>query len=400
VAIKVQRPGIHQLVRSDLATLRFVLAVVRRLAPNAAYMMDLRGLFHEFSRMVYTELDYVHEGHNAERFARIFAHEPDIITPKVLWDHTRRRVLTLEWVSGIKITNVEGLDAAGVDRDALAKRLVGTYFKQVLELGFFHADPHPGNIFVRQTAVGMQLVFVDFGMMGTMTERMRSRVRNTFIGIVRQQPSLVVSSLDALGFIGENANREAIEQALGLMMAQFTSMSFGELRDIDPGEVLGEVETLLYNQPLRLPAEFAFLGRTASMLVGLATALSPSFNFLEVATPYAREFTYGSGITGALRLLGVDSGEQLVRDVVREGMSFVRSITSLPHNLERVLERAERGDLRLIIESPHLDPELRLRTGRRAAVSILNRPVPAWVPVGIAGLLALTVVMRRRQVGE
>ncbi len=399
VAIKVQRPGIHDLVRSDLATLRFVLGVVRRISPKADYMMDLRGLFREFSRMVYTELDYVHEGHNAERFARVFTDEPDIVAPKVLWEYTTRRVLTLEWVSGIKITNLEELDAAGINRDAVAKRLVGTYFKQVLELGFFHADPHPGNIFVRRTDAGTRLVFVDFGMMGTMSGRMRSSVRDCFVGIVRQHPSLVVNGLDALGFLGENANRELVEQAVGLMLAQFSSMSFGELREIDPGEVLGEVEELLYQQPLRLPSEFAFLGRTAAMLVGLATALSPTFNFLEVATPYAREFLYGSGLQGALRLLGVESGEQLVRDVVREGASLVRSISSLPRNLERVLERAERGDLRLVIESPQLDPELRFRTGRRAAVSVLSQPVPAWVPVGIAGLLAAVVLMRRRQAG-
>jgi predicted unusual protein kinase regulating ubiquinone biosynthesis (AarF/ABC1/UbiB family) len=399
VAIKVQRPGIHVLVRRDLSTLRFVLEVVRRLMPGAAYMMDLRGLLREFSRMVYAELDYLREGHNAERFARLFTAEPDIVAPKVIWEHTTRRVLTLEWVTGVKINNLEGLDAAGINRDALAKRLVGAYFRQVLEFGFFHADPHPGNIFVHQTAGGIRLVFVDFGMTGSITPRMRARIRDCFIGIVRQHPSAVVANLDALGFLGENANRELIDQAIGVVLAQFSSMSFGELRDVDPGEMLDEVETLLYNQPLRLPSEFAFLGRMMAMLVGLATVLSPTFNFLDVATPYARQFLYGSGIEGALRMLGVDSGDQLVRDVVREGVSLVRTISALPHNIERVLERAERGDLRLIIESPHFDPELRLRRGTRVATSVLNRPVPAWVPAGIAGVLALVLLVRRRHNG-
>jgi predicted unusual protein kinase regulating ubiquinone biosynthesis (AarF/ABC1/UbiB family) len=308
-------------------------------------------------------------------------------------------VLTLEWVTGVKINNLEGLDAAGINRDALAKRLVGAYFRQVLEFGYFHADPHPGNIFVRQTAGGIRLVFVDFGMTGSITPRMRARIRDCFIGIVRQHPSAVVANLDALGFLGENANRELIDQAIGVVLAQFSSMSFGELRDVDPGEMLDEVETLLYNQPLRLPSEFAFLGRMMAMLVGLATVLSPTFNFLDVATPYARQFLYGSGIEGALRMLGVDSGDQLVRDVVREGVSLVRTISALPHNIERVLERAERGDLRLIIESPHFDPELRLRRGTRVASSVLNRPVPAWVPAGIAGVLALVLLVRRRHNG-
>src|SRR5262249_45350443 len=149
VAVKVQRPGIYQIVRTDLGTLRFVLAVLRRLFPASNHFMDLPALFREFSRVVYTELDYIREGHNAEHFARIFADEADIVAPCVIWEHTTRRVLTLDWVDGIKITHIQKLDAAGVDRDALARRLAGAYFKQVLEIGFFHADPHPGNIFAR-----------------------------------------------------------------------------------------------------------------------------------------------------------------------------------------------------------------------------------------------------------
>lgn len=398
VAIKVQRPDIRSIVRTDLATLRFVISVLRRVAPGASQTMDLPGLYREFSRMVFSELDYIREGRNAERFAQSFANDPSITMPGVVWGYTTHRVLTLEWVSGIKITNLHALEEAGLDKAAIARRLVSVYFKQVLELGVFHADPHPGNIFVQQTGQDFRLVFVDFGMMGRMTARMRSRLRDCFIGLVQQDAVAIVHALDSLGFVGERANHEALEQAISMMLMQYSSMSLGQLRSVDPGEMLDDIETLLYNQPFHLPSEFAFLGRAMAMLVGLATHLSPEFNFLEVATPYARTFTFGSGLAGALRLVGVDSVEQLGRDLVREGVSIAKSLSALPLSLERVLTHAERGDLRLIIESPTLNPQLRRRS-RFVPTSMLRRPVPAWIPLGIVGAYLLGVFMRRRGPG-
>ena len=396
VAVKVQRPGIGQIVRTDLSTLRFVLEVVRRLSPTADAIMDLRGLHREFTRTVQQELDYQREGHNAERFARLFAQEADISVPAVLWQYSTRSVLTLEWMGGVKITNITQLDAIGVNREKLATRLIGTYFKQVLELGFFHADPHPGNIFVQMEPDGARLNFVDFGMMGSITPRMKEGVRDCFLGVVRQDGALVTRGLEVLGFIGERANREAIEQAIMLMLGQFSNVSFGELRQLDPGDILSDVEMLLYDQPLRLPANFAFLGRALSMLVGLATTLSPEFNFMEAATPYANQFMRQDGFETLLRLFGASSAQQLGRDLVRESVALARSVSSIPRTLERVLERAERGDLRLIIESPTLDPRLRRRIRREMASGLLNRPVPAWVPLGLVGVLWLTIVARRR----
>ena len=394
VAVKVQRPDIRTIVRTDLRTLRFVLGVIRRIAPGAARTMDLQGLYREFSRMVFSELDYIREGRNAERFAHNFADDPIISMPGVIWTYTTHRVLTLEWVSGIKITSLTELDAAGVDKAAVARKLVSAYFKQVLELGVFHADPHPGNIFVQPNGQGFRLMFVDFGMMGKMTTRMRKYLRDCFVGIVQQDAVAIVRALDGLGFVGDRANHEVLEQALGLMLVQYSSLSLGQLREVDPREMLDDVESLLYNQPFHLPSEFAFLGRAVAMLVGLATHLSPEFNFLEVATPYARTFMFGSGLGAALRLVGVESVDQLGRDLLREGISIAKSVTAIPHSLERVLTHAERGDLRLIIESPTFDPQLRRRS-RFAPTSALRRPVPAWIPLGIAGAYLMAIVLRR-----
>ena len=166
VAIKVQRPGIAEIVRTDLRSLRFVLRIVGWLVPAANRITDLDALYHEFSRTVAQELDYEQEARNAIEFAAIFAVDPRIRVPSVRPAYSTRRVLVLEWMDGIKITDFAALDAAGVDRDALARQLAGSYFTQILDAGFFHADPHPGNLLVQPAAGGDRLVFLDFGMMG------------------------------------------------------------------------------------------------------------------------------------------------------------------------------------------------------------------------------------------
>ncbi len=401
VAIKVRRPGIAAIVRTDLRTLRFVLRVVGALAPAANRITDLDALYHEFRRTVYEELDYQQEGRNAERFAAIFADDPNILAPGVIWEYSTRRVLVLQWMDGIKITHFAALDAAGVDRDALANRLAGAYFKQVLEAGFFHADPHPGNIFVQPRCPGVpgqeedRLVFVDFGMMGAITPRMRAGLRDCFEGAALGDPAVFVRGLDALGFLSESANRQVIEQVVAAMLARFGAMPAGRMREVDPRDVLRDVGPALYDQPVRLPAEFAFFARAVGILLGLLTGLSPRFNFARVATPYAREFLGQGTIAGLLRLLGIESLDTLGRDALREGVATARLLAALPRRLDRLLSSVERGELRVIVDSGDLNPGLRRPTRGRGAAGVLSRPVPLWLPLAAAGVFALVRLLRR-----
>nr|MBF6590918.1 AarF/ABC1/UbiB kinase family protein [Ktedonobacterales bacterium] len=345
---------------------------------------------------VYEELDYHHEGHNAERFARLTANQWDIRVPAVHWDYTTRRVLALEWVEGIKITRLDLLDKAGVDRNLLARRLANTYFKQVLQLGFFHADPHPGNIFVQPQGESFRLVFVDFGMMGSITSPLKRGLRDCFTGIVWHDAKLLVRGLGDLGFLGAGARPDALEKALEVLLDRFGDLPFGKLRDLDPYELLNEVQSLLYGQPLRLPAHFAFLGRAAAMLVGLATLLSPGFNFLDVAEPFARNLTRSGSLEGVLHFLGVESPGQLGRMLARESIAMARTFSSLPHLAERVLEHVERGDLRVVIGGPDLNAKVR----HRIAANALARPVPLWIPLTLAGITLTTIIFRRHSNGD
>ena len=400
VAIKVQRPGIEAIVRADLGAIRFVLEVVRRFVPAADSLIDLRALYREFSRTVYEELDYQREGRNAERFARLFAEQPDIRVPKVIWDYTQRHVLMLEWMDGIKVSDVAALDAARVDRSAVAKVLIDSYLKQVLQVGYFHADPHPGNIFVQPTPDGFILIYLDFGMMGSITTPMKRAMRDVLVGAVQLDATQIVRGVDALGFLGESTDRRAVEQALSLLLDRFGRLPFGELREIDQTEVLMELETLLYGQAFRLPAQFAFLGRAVGMLVGVATTLAPNFNALDSAAPYARQILGEDGpLTGVLRLLGVEDARDLGTLLAREGVGAVRSLAAIPRLAERVLAQVERGELRVVLETSDLSPRETAQFGGRLTSSVLSRPVPVWVPLSVAGVAVATLLVRRRRNG-
>jgi predicted unusual protein kinase regulating ubiquinone biosynthesis (AarF/ABC1/UbiB family) len=396
VAIKVQRPGITGIVRTDLRCLRFVLWVVGRLVPAANRITDLQALYREFSRTVAEELNYEQEARHAVRFARVFADDPTIQVPAVLPTYSTRRVLVLEWMDGIKITDFAALDAAGVDRDQLAKHLASAYLTQILTAGYFHADPHPGNLLVQPDGDGERIVFLDFGMMGTITPRMRTGLQECFRGAVMRDAARLVRGLDLLGFFADHADRAALERLVAAMLQRFGGAPVRQLRATDPREVLGDVEMSLYDQPIRLPAEFAFFGRMAGMLLGLMVGLSPRFNFIEVATPYAQQFLRRDGLDGVLSLLGAESLEGLGRDLLRSSLATVRSLAELPQRLDRVLERAERGDLHLVIQNTDPSPTDRAQAGKRASRRGLNRPVPLWMPLSLLGLGALTWLIQRR----
>ena len=320
VAVKIQRPNIDQLVGMDLSTLKFVIWVINRFVDTSEFI-DLMGVYREFKRTVYEEIDYVTEAANAKRFKEMFKDDPTIYIPGVHEEYTTRRVLVLEWIDGIKINDYTTIEAAGVSRLEVAKRTVRTYFHQFFVEGFFHADPHPGNIFVLPEGKGDKKVapsegpviaFVDFGMVGSITKNMKKSLKDLFLSFVSRDSRTLVKALANLGFIGEGANMAALERGVALMMEHYYGMTLGEASELEIPEVAQDVENLLYGQPFQVPSQFAFTGRAIGVLVGVSTGLSPDFNFVEIATPYARKFlgldTEGAGQT-IQDILKSDSGD-------------------------------------------------------------------------------------------
>ncbi len=334
VAVKVQRTNIEQLVRMDLNSLKFVIRVITRLV-NTGTFIDLMGVYREFERTVYEEIDYITEAANCKRFHEMFADDPTIYIPAVYEEYTTRRVLVLEWIEGIKINEYAALEAAGIDRLEVANRTVQAYFHQFFEQGFFHADPHPGNIFVKQglPGTGPIIEFVDFGMVGSLTNSTKQAIKDLFLSFLTRDSETMVQALSHLGFIGKGANISAIERGLSLLLEQFYGMTLGQAREMDVPGVVDEVGKLLYGQPFQIPAQFTFLGRAVSTLVGVSTGLAPDFNFIDVAAPYARKF------------LGLDAEGigRTIQQLLSQLLETVNTLLKMPRTLERILTKLEAG---------------------------------------------------------
>jgi predicted unusual protein kinase regulating ubiquinone biosynthesis (AarF/ABC1/UbiB family) len=334
VAVKVQRSNIDQLVRMDLNSLKFVIRVIMRFVDTSKFI-DLMAVYREFERTVYEEIDYITEAANCKRFKEMFEDDPTIYIPRVYDEYTTRRVLVLEWIDGIKINDYTALEAAGIDRLEAANRTVQAYFHQFFDEGFFHADPHPGNIFVKQGMPGNGPIieFVDFGMVGSLTSNMKKSMKDLFLSFVTRDSETMVQALSQLGFIGKGANISAIERGLSLMLEQFYGISLGEARELDIPDVANEVSQLLYGQPFQIPAQFAFIGRAVSTLVGVSTGLAPDFNFVDLAVPYARKF---------LGLNAEDIGKT-IQQLLGQLLETVNTLLKMPRSLERILNKLETG---------------------------------------------------------
>ncbi len=334
VAVKVQRPNIEQLVRMDLQSLKFVIRVIMRFV-NTGNFIDLMGFYREFERTVYEEIDYITEAANCKRFQEMFQDNPTIFIPNVHDEYISRRVLVLEWIDGIKINDYASLEAAGIDRLEVANRTVQAYFHQFFEEGFFHADPHPGNIFIKKgpPGTGPIIEFVDFGMVGALTKSMKKAMKDLFLSFVTRDSETMVQALSHLGFIGEGANVSAIERGLSLLLEQFYGMTLGEARELAIPEVADEIGKLLYGQPFQIPARFAFIGRAVSTLVGVSTGLAPDFNFIDVAVPYARKFLG----------LNVEDIGKTIQQLLSQLLETVNTLLKMPRSLERILTKLETG---------------------------------------------------------
>ena len=334
VAVKIQRPNIDQLVRMDLNSLKFVIRVITRFVKTGNFI-DLKGIYREFERTVYEEIDFVTEAANCKRFKEMFKDDETIYIPEVYDDYTTRRLLVLEWIDGIKINDYDALEEAGIDRLEVANRTVQAYFHQFFDEGFFHADPHPGNIFVKQGLPGNGPIieFVDFGMVGSITSSMKKSMRALFLAFLTRDSEAIVEELSNLGFIGKGANTSALERGLSLLLEQFYGLTLGEARDMDIPEVADEIAKLLYGQPFQIPSQFAFTGRAISTLIGVSTGLAPDFNVIDLAVPYARKF---------LGLNTEDIGKT-IQQLLAQLLESVNMLLKMPRTIERILTKLEAG---------------------------------------------------------
>lgn len=330
VAVKVQRPQIEEVIEADLYALRYIVSWLDRHTPIAR-RLDVKLILREFEETLRLELDYRREAHHAERLSVMFATSSDVLIPRIYWSLTTSKVLTMQFMDGIKVTDFPALERAQISRSLVAEILLQSYLTQIVTYGFFHADPHPGNILIRP---GPEVVLLDHGMVGEISPAVRENLRRIFLAVVRRDYEQIVASLDRLGFVPPTADVMALRRVVAWAMDTFYEMSFAELQAVDPVVVLERLQEVIYTESIRIPPNFAFLGRALGTLSGLCTALDPSFQFAAVAEPFAR------------RLLEERRGlSGIVSQVREEARSFASTAYSLPYLTRGALERVQQGEL-------------------------------------------------------
>ncbi|WP_255197845.1 ABC1 kinase family protein [Halorarius litoreus] len=325
VAVKVLRPRIRERVETDLVVVRTLLPVLVRFAPPGQ-AFTLRNLAEEFTVTLRGEMDYAHEAALLETVRANFADQDDIAIPAVVESHSTDRVLTMEYVDGTKITDVEAIEAMGLDRTDLVETLTATYFQMIVEDGTFHADPHPGNLAVQPDGT---LVFYDFGVVGTLGPERREQIIEMYLGLASDDTDRVIDAFVQMGALDPTADRAVIREIFDLVFEQLRGQTF------DQSEIRAyvmEFQGAMQEVPFRLPQDLALIVRVSTVLEGVTRTLDPDYDFIEAVTRYVEQEGYrdaGRVVTGELREQATATGEGLV---------------TVPPLLESVLDTTQRGD--------------------------------------------------------
>ncbi|KAK1421532.1 hypothetical protein QVD17_23945 [Tagetes erecta] len=371
LVIKVQRPGLKDLFDIDLKNLRVIAENLQKLDPKSdGAKRDWVAIYDECANVLYQEIDYTKEAENAELFAKNFKDLGYVKVPTIYWKYTTPQVLTMEYVPGIKINRIQALDQLGVDRKKLGRYAVESYLEQILSHGFFHADPHPGNIAVDDVNGG-RLIFYDFGMMGSISPNIREGLLEVFYGVYEKDPNKVLQAMVQMGVLVPTGDMTAVRRT-----AQFFLNSFEERlaaqrkeRELATAELgfkkqltkeekmekkkqrlaaIGEdLLAIAADQPFRFPATFTFVVRAFSVLDGIGKGLDPRFDITEIAKPYALEL---------LRFREAGA-EVVIKDfrkrLDRQSEAFYNLFRQADRieKLVGVIERLEQGDLKLRVRA-------------------------------------------------
>lgn len=344
VVVKVQRPGLRKLFEIDLQILKGIARYFQN-HPKWGSGRDWMGIYEECCRILWLEIDYLNEGRNADTFRRNFRAFDWVQVPRVYWRYAAPRVLTLEYLPGIKISNYEALEAAGLDRSAIAEMGAKAYLQQLLNDGFFHADPHPGNIAV--SAEG-GLIFYDFGMMGIIEANVREGLMETLYGIASKDGQRIIDSLINLGALVPTGDMGPVRRSIQFMLDNFMDKPF-EAQSVT--KITDDLYEIAYDQPFRFPATFTFVMRAFSTIEGVGRGLDPKFNFMEVAQPFAMELMKSGNPQ--------DTTNSIFNELGRQAAQVSSTALGLPRRIEETIDKLEQGDIRVRVRASETDRLLR-----------------------------------------
>ena len=283
VAVKVQRPNLEAIIKGDVVILKKVARFAERF-PQLNENADWAGMLREFDVTIHEEMDYAAEGHNAERFRENFKNWSNIHVPKIYWHATTSKVLTMDFIHGAKVTDLEEQQRRGIAPEKVNRLLIKTYLKQLLEDGFFHADPHPGNLLVMPDG---RLAFFDFGMVGRITPELQAKMIDAFFHVVGKDAAGIAQDLIDLDFLKPGTDPSIVRPVVEKMFEFHLNL---KLKDVNFKELTYDLADVMYDYPFRLPSNFTYIMRALMTLEGIGIVTDPEFNFFETAKPFAKEF--------------------------------------------------------------------------------------------------------------
>jgi ubiquinone biosynthesis protein len=355
VAVKVFRPGVDKLIETDLDILLELASLAEKRTEWGEYY-GVRSLAQEFADTLRAEQNYEQEGHNIDRYRQIFAGQGHVRIPKVYWQTTTRRVLTMERIEGIKITDVDALDAAGLDREKIAGRNIAILLQAVLQEGFFHADPHAGNFMILPNEV---IAMMDFGIMGHLDHVQRLGLVEFFVGLFSGDTERVVDAMAQLGIATRAADRRKLVRDLDRLRLRYYGL---ELEKIRAQSFIEDLMGIAFSYRLKMPSDLVLVFKTIAMLEGISLQLDPDMNVFQEVEPYVRD-----------ALLELQSPIVRLKEIVEQMREASEAMMLLPKQLQRMLEQIETGDSNLSMTLKGLDqPTRRITTAaNRLVLAIL-----------------------------
>jgi len=355
VAVKILRPGIEEIIQTDFNALRFMLTFAKRY-PKISAAVDLEQIYQEFVETTLDELDYVKEGRNADTFRANFSADSRVSVPEVYWEYTTKHVLTMEYVTGYKVNDFQALKRAGLDRAQIADTLISAYVQQLLKDAFFHADPHPGNLLVKEDGT---LVFIDFGMVGRIEKGMREELIAFLLALFKKDTDQMVIAFEKLGFLRPQADKLTLAKGLKLILAKvFNDPS---LNKVNSEDFLLELREFMYSQPFQIPARTLFLGKSLLTIMGICGGLNPQLDLIKTLRPYAEEL-----------LSGNESGNGTQDFILDQAKKTLSEFITLPEKLNRLITGLEVGEIRI---QPSRSFELTLLQNQREQAKRIVRAI-------------------------
>ncbi len=365
VVVKVQRPGIEKVIETDLAIILDLARLAQeRLSWTRPY--DPVGLAEEFGHALRFELDFIREGRNADRFRENFREENSMYVPEIFWEHTTRRVLIQERIQGIKIDNIEAMDAAGYNREQIAMNAARFVIKEVLQDGYFHADPHPGNMVIM---TGEVIGLMDFGTVGYLDNTDRANLIRLYIAVIRFDGDSIVEQLVRMRIASSGVDQYGLKRELRRLLRKYYGLP---LKEISATVLLSEIQPVIYEYHLQIPSDYWLLLKTLVMMEGVGKKIAPEFDVFAVSGPYVSRF-----------VLSLASPKFWGPSMLRSSTAWIDLLTGFPGQTMRILDRVEGGELEFQLNIPEI----------RHSTKQLNQMVNRIILAILVGTLTVSLAL-------